>query len=181
MDIVNEVILSLDPSSKAIGWAEITPQAELVDGGVIKPDVRSGASSLERDADMGVTLWEKVLDDKMPAVILIEWTTGKVGKRRNKGRGAGLPVYGTGVGWAGATCFWWKLHSPDRSTIQIIDILENDWTGGVKKRERQLAVIQEYPHYPPDLDPGGDLSDAIGMAVWWLRERRIRSWDFWTG
>ena len=176
MDIVNEVILSLDPSSKAIGWAIMLPPVELVGGGVITPDDKT-ARSFDRIVNMCESLAE-LLKEIEPGSILIEWTLGKVGQRRHKGGGAGLSVYGAGVGYAAAIC---RSYTKAVEGCELIPILENDWTRGVKKRERQLAVIQEYPHYLPDLDPGGDLSDAIGMAVWWLREQRIRSWDFWTG
>jgi len=110
----------------------------------------------------------ELLDELQPATILIEWTKGKVGERRHQGRGAGLAVYGGGMGYATATADSWAADG-----CQVVGILENDWTRGVKKETRQLAVASMFDDYRASQDPGGDMADAIGMAVWWLKQRSL--------
>lgn len=161
-------ILSLDPSSAVVGYAVMTPGRELIQAGAITP-ARKSAGSFERIASMENDVLS-VLVKEQPHTILIEWTKGKVGKRHH-GLGAGLAVYGCGVGWIGCLCQQWVNRKNVR--CQLIPILENEWTRGVPKKDRQLAVAQIYPQYDPADDPGADVADAIGMADWWLRELLI--------
>ena len=135
--------------------------------GVILPDSAKDGS-FDRDMVMADEV-EALLERERPAVILVEWTKGKVNINRHKGHGAGLAVYGTGVGSVGRQCWLWSRERPD---VQVHAINENDWTRGVPKGQRQLAIASMYPEYAPHLaaDTGGDISDAIGLAAWWLRE-----------
>lgn len=105
---------------------------------------------------------------------LIEWTKGKVGKRHH-GSGAGLAVYGCGVGAIATECeHWCRLRRPrGNPDYVVIPVLENDWTRGVNKEVRQIAIAAEYPDYHISDDPGGDAADAIGLARWWMKEKRL--------
>lgn len=105
-----------------------------------------------------------------PVGIIVEWSKGKVGHRHG-GLGAGLAVYGCGVGAAGLAAHLWGQAHP-RCTIA--PVLENDWTRRVPKRDRQLALATTYPAYAEHLaeDPGGDIADGIGIAEWWIKEQK---------
>lgn len=87
--------------------------------------------------------------------------------RRHHGRGAGLAVYGCGVGAIATEAEHWA----EANDAAVEAILENDWTRGVPKNTRQIAIANLYQEYRIGNDPGGDIADAIGMAVWWLRRR----------
>ena len=167
-------IVSLDPSSTAVGFA-VFQGREFVQAGLIKPD-NASAESFERVVSMGDDVWS-VLQQKDPQIILIEWTLGKVGQRRHHGGGAGLPVYGIGVGWIGCTCYRWIeeqfMQGRYGNYRQLIPIYENNWTNGVPKKTRQAAIASLYPSYCPERDPGGDIADAIGLADWWMREKMM--------
>jgi len=159
------LLLGLDPSSTVIGYAVMASGGSLVEAGLITP-ARPSDPSFERVIAMGDDLLS-LLDRWRPAVILIEWTKGKVG-RRHGGFGAGLAVYGCGVGSAAAFAVLWSRRRP----CEVVPVLENTWTRGVPKAERQRGIAAEYPAYAAQMadDPGGDVSDAIGLCDWWRRE-----------
>ncbi len=160
-------ILGLDPSSSCIGWGAVTRSGMLYEAGKITPrhpDDSSWDRIMSMHADL-VTLFGQL----QPRVIVVEWTKGKVGKR-HKGHGAGLAVYGCGVGAAGLAAHLWGLEHPE---CEVAWVLENTWSGGVPKEKRQLAIATAFPAYAPHLagDDGGDISDGIGVADWWRIER----------
>jgi hypothetical protein len=162
------IILGLDPSSTCIGYGALSGSGSLIEAGVIRPPSIS-APSFERILAMHDDL-VTLLDHLRPGIVLVEWTKGKVGKRHG-GLGAGLAVYGCGVGAVGITARQW---ASGHSGVQVHAVLENTWTRGVPKRERQLAIATEYPSYAEFLheDIGGDIADGIGLAAWWLAERK---------
>ena len=152
-----------------MGYAVTAMAGRLIEAGPITPAVPS-AASYERT----VSLCEQVaslLETIRPVVILVEWTKGKVGKR-HQGLGAGLAVYGCGVGSIATECRHWIKANP-LASCELIAILENDWTRGVKKISRQHAIATEYSAYRISDDPDGDAADAIGLAQWWLKEKAL--------
>ena len=162
-------ILSLDPSSTVVGYAAMTARGRLMEAGLIAPECKRDAS-YARICAMRLDL-RGLLDRLKPTIILIEWTKGKVGRRRHAGRGAGLAVYGAGVGAIATECeIWAERCTP---SPQVVPILENDWTRGVRKEDRTLAIKQLYPQYRHADDPGGDVADALGLARWYLRQDSI--------
>ena len=126
--------------------------------------------SYDRIFAMSDDLWQ-LLDVVRPGTVLVEWTKGKVGKRRHKGRGAGLAVYGAGVGGLGVAARYWIQSK--QADCDLVPILENTWTRGVCKEDRICAVAQQFPSYDPAQDPGGDMGDAIGLAWYWLKQRLL--------
>lgn len=169
MNPQSSIVLALDPSSTICGYAAMDRSAILLDAGLIRPASRSDAS-FERVMAMADDV-SVLLDRWRPGTVLVEWTRGKVGKRHG-GLGAGLAVYGTGVGAIGRECVRWVR---DRGSCEVLPIMENDWTRGQPKASRQLAIAALYPEYSPHIaeDDGGDMADAIGLACWWLRERSV--------
>lgn len=172
----SQIILALDPSSTICGYAAMDRSARLLDAGLIRPVSRSDAS-FERVMAMADDV-SVLLDRWRPGTVLVEWTRGKVGKRHG-GLGAGLAVYGTGVGAIGRECVHWAR---DRGSCEVLPIMENDWTRGQPKASRQLAIAALYPEYSPHIaeDGGGDMADAIGLACWWLRERSVLFYESFT-
>lgn len=161
----NGLILSLDPSSTIVGFAFMRFDGSLARAGVIVPASRA-ESSYQRICTMRNDL-RGLMNEYKPETILIEWTKGKVGRRRHHGCGAGLAVYGCGVGAIATEAEHWA----ETNDAAVEEILENEWTRGVPKNTRQIAIANLYQEYRIENDPGCDIADAIGMAVWWLRRR----------
>lgn len=162
-----EVLLALDPSSTVVGYAALRRNRSLIEAGLIEPASRSDAS-IERVRTMGDDL-VTLLDRLRPTVVLVEWTKGKVGRRRHGGQGAGLAVYGAGVGWMACRAECWASGRG----CEVIAVLENDWTRGVPKEARQAAMRTLVPEYAGVEDRGGDIADALGLGLWWLKEQSL--------
>ena len=165
-------ILSLDPSSTKTGWALLDRSEQLLQGGLLTPDKQQCEPQF-RIARMCSDL-AQLLSEIEPEVILIEITSGKVGKRHG-GSGAGLGIYGLAVGavWQAAEAWVRLLPSERQSETEIVLIRENDWTRGVPKADRIAGIESRFPEYSSDQDSGGDLADAIGLGQWWLTEYRL--------
>jgi hypothetical protein len=163
-----QLVVGFDPSSTICGYAAVGMRRELVAAGWLKPPDRA-ADSFERDMGMCDDL-VTVLEELGPTTILVEWPKGKVHEGRHHGRGAGLAVYGTGVGAIARQAVLWAAGRGDCEVIRVLDV---EWTRGVPKGDRQRAVACEVPEYARHLagDTGGDMSDAIGLCLWWLTER----------
>lgn len=172
-------IFGIDPGSIKTGWGLRRYEAGygLERFGVIK--AKEKLEAIDRIRVMR-TLLLGLLWEYKPDTILIEWTSGKVNKH-HKGGGAGLAIHGAAVGALWVEAEHWivehnRLESPAR-VAQVIGIAENEWTRGVSKTVRQVAVKQQWPSYAKQakvLDPGADAADAIGMIDWWVQERRLR-------
>ena len=89
-------ILALDPASIRTGYAYFLAADDLHDAGYL-----TGADGDEEATDRILTMCqelEMLIDEHRPELVVIEVTSGHVGTRRHKGRGAGLGVYGMAVG-----------------------------------------------------------------------------------
>ncbi len=166
------VVLALDPSSTVVGYGVLTMSRDLVEAGLCTPMDRhscSAARVMELCDDV-----EALLSRIEPSVVLVEWTRGKVG-RRHQGRGAGLAVYGAGVGAVLRQVWLWARDEQAYGRpVTVEAVAENDWTRGVPKATRALAIRQLYPALAAQQDPGYDMHDAVGLADWWLRNRLVR-------
>lgn len=165
-----KTILALDPSSTRTGYAVLNEQEKLLEAGILKPRKEKDPPRERIEAITG-DLW-RLLEETNPQAIILEWTSGKVGRRRHHGGGAGLAIYGVAIGaiWQMAE-FWSRI---DRGHPLVELVPENEWTGGRPKGERAAAIGRLYPQYQADRDPGGDIADAIGLGRWWIREHRLR-------
>jgi len=172
---MNDLIFSLDPGSKKTGWAVMGARKQLIQAGLLLPDKQSTAPEF-RIHRMCEDL-RNLLDEVQPAVILIEWTSGKVGKKRHGGQGAGLAIYGISVGSLWREVLAWRraLPAEQQLEVKVELILENTWCRSVTKRKRIDAVSMAFPQYNPEKDRGGDIADAIGLNVWYQRERLLRA------
>jgi hypothetical protein len=161
------IIMGIDPSSTITGYAVKLDKA-LVEAGLIRPS-RHGIVSFERICEMRIDL-NILLDKFRPAIVLVEWTRGKVGIRRHQGRGAGLAVYGAGVGAIATQAEIWC----EKNSAVLYPVNENDWTRRIPKEDRQAVIAAQYPEYKINEDPGGDIADAIGLVDWWQKEQLIK-------
>ncbi len=164
------MILALDPSSTCIGYAIFACRANfeslLGDAGLITtPQKPSAYVRMVKLADDVFDLIREF--NGPPMTIVVEVPSGHVNHGRHKGSGAGLSVYGMAVGY-----LLGRLASLD---VDVRIILENDWTRGIPKGERQASVAARYASYDPAKDPGGDVSDAIGLGEWWITEERLKT------
>jgi len=170
---MDDIVFSLDPGSIRTGWAVMQFPEQLIEAGLILPD-KVRAESEFRIAAMCRDL-RQLLNKWQPETIVIEWTSGKVGKRRHKGSGAGLGVHGAATGALWQTCEAWRYSLPIEQQLEfkILLVRENVWTHSVPKEDRIAAVANLFPQYKPEDDRGGDIADALGLGLWYLREQRV--------
>ena len=171
---MSEIFFSLDPGSQKTGWAVMRPGEQLIRAGLLLPDKKT-APNETRIGDMCHSLWT-LLNYWCPGLIIIEWTSGKVSKRHGCGGGAGLAVHGASCGALWRECIAWLRYQPPKNQIEtkIVLIKENDWSRGVNKKDRQIAIADLFPAYRIEQDMGGDIGDAIGLNIFYQRERAVR-------
>lgn len=171
---MNDVIFSIDPGSVRSGFAVLDRSQRLIEAGLLLPNKRAAGAEF-RIHDMCRDL-VTLLGKHRPKTILLEWPSGHVGRKRHHGGGAGLSTYGVSVGALWREVFNWRRSLPadDAISVNIHLIHENDWTNQVPKRDRQIAIASMFPEYRIELDLGGDISDAIGLAVWYGRQQMLK-------
>lgn len=160
------ILLSLDPSSTITGFALLDERERLIKAAVFQPNKRNDLPLVRIDtmcADLGNTL-----QTFAPDTIVMEIPSQHVNKGRHTGGGAGLATYGLAVGH-----YRQELRSYCDGTDKTLVCVEPEtWTNGRNKRHRIEWVERIYPQYSIEVDPGGDIADAIALGVWWLREIR---------
>lgn len=161
-------ILSLDPSSTCVGYAVMksdTRGLRLVEGGRMH-----GKAGTSPDARMLAVRPDliAVLNQFLPSHVLVEMPLQKQ-YTREQGKRSGLPVWGMAAGSVWAWCVAWAEDQNCREGPSFcrVHAIDNGWTKGKTKDDRQLAAKIEYPGYDAAKDRGMDVSDAIGMAGWW--------------
>lgn len=172
---MNDVIFAIDPGSKKTGWAVMGAREKLIQAGLLLPDKQSTAPEF-RIHRMCEDL-RNLLDEMQPAVIVIEFTSGKVGRKRHHGGGAGLAIHGAATGALWRECLAWRraLPAEQQLEVKVELILENTWCRSITKKKRIDAVSAAFPQYDPEKDRGGDVADAIGLASWYQREHLLRA------
>lgn len=156
--------LSLDPSSTRTGYAAWDVD-RMLEAGTLRPDrVRDDVfvriNAMVRDlrglVDGG--------DVGRVEVVVMEVPSGRVGRGARAGATGHLAIYGVAVGALWATC--------GAMGLEVVTTTERDWTRGVPARRRQAIVSASVRGYDAGTDSGADVSDAIGIGQWWIRERR---------
>lgn len=174
------IILGIDPSINETGWAVLRTGANysvIIDGpnqhgfavadhGVWRPKAKD---PYERLRSLCGAL-DSAMIEFSPTDIVIETTSGKVGKR-HKGGGTGLSLYGVAVG--GMAMYMQCLldvFSLTGCQFRLHLVLENLWTGGVPKAKRHAATLAEFglPKKTTDHE-----TDAIGLVAWWFSHRKL--------
>ena len=155
-------LLAIDPSSRVTGYAVMRAADCLVEAGVLKQDAKLPV--LARIDEM-VAAVEALIDEHVVTHVVIEVTSGKTAGRLRKNV-QGLAVYGMAIGEIRRTVITMI------GAQNVTAIPENEWTKGVPKRERMRLVAMAFSQYKPADDPGGDIADAIWLAMYWFGQRR---------
>lgn len=160
------VIMGIDPSSTATGWALGSPigfGAVVKYADVIKPSARW--SAIKR-VEKIVEEMSLILEEYMPNIVVIELPGPKVHRRVKSSNPHGLAVYGMASGAVWGMC----LFHPTLEDSKIIIATPNKWTEGSSKNHRKRRALGVYPGYKPSLDQDGDMADAICLCDWHGRQ-----------
>lgn len=165
--------LSLDPGSQITGYAVMADGERLVEGGVLRPD-RTRDPAIDRLRAMKRDLLV-LLEQVKPDVVVVEFTSGKVGKRHG-GAGAGLAVYGIAVGMLWEVCENWAMVRRAAGRPCRVEVIpENEWTRRQTKAKRTMAIAALFPEYLAENDKGMDVADAIGLNLYMQRKEKAES------
>lgn len=157
-------LLTLDPSTTRIGYAVMSDHRTLHEAGAIRP-AAGEADANGRVRSMAGDVAE-LLREQQPDVVLVEDTGSHVHAGR-QGGGAGLMVYGKGVGYVLRVCD--EVAGAER--VQTVET--QVWSRGARKEKRQRQVAAQFSQYDARKDKGCDISDAIAMAQWWFGQQMI--------
>ena len=182
METSKRTILSIDPSSSCTGYAVLDRGMKLLDAGRLRG--KSGTDAPARVMAMRQDLIE-LLDEHKPSVVLVEIPVDKQ-YTRQEGKKSGMAVW-AGAAWAlWMVCIdWAQRHNEqqeflagfawDESKRTYVHQVSNTlWTSDIKqsKAMRQAGIGILYKgQYDSKLDKGGDVSDAIMIARWWIEKR----------
>jgi hypothetical protein len=166
-------LISLDPGSKRTGYA-VFDGNQLADAGYLHSD-DDEAPAMPRIIEMANDLIGMIAVHQ-PRRIVIEVSSGHVGKRRHTGGGHGLAIYGEAAGALVAAAHFEMVRlgrnggRPPAVLWGVVPVLENVWTRGKRKNVRRDAIMMEFPQYRAlaSKDGGADVSDGIGLGLWWL-------------
>ena len=153
------MILSLDPSTTALGWA-IGEHGEVVAAGVFKPPAKD--HWINRVTGMIPALYIQMNMMQKPLHferVIIESPDGKIHARAKGSGGQGASKYGFAVGY-----FFGYFACEDIPT-EAISV--NEWTRGKPKERRAREIEIICPHLDFGKDPGLDAHDAAALLQWW--------------
>jgi len=178
------ILLSLDPSTTAIGWAVMKDPEHLTKADRLLPKNRE-ADARERIDSMLPPL-SALMRQYEPTYCVVELPGKAMYGRRIKGlmvaksrkelvgrvngivqdvltyAGAPWSVYGYLVSMA-------ELGTRD---FDVGGIPADVWTRGMPKKERLLLARLQFAQYKAQPDPDGDIGDAIGLGLYWFRRER---------
>lgn len=159
-------ILSLDPSSTAVGWAVFDCYPVTLEGFGVER-CRGRKTPLDRMRRLATEV-RAIVEQYQPDKIVLEWADGKQ-HGRIKGRSQGLSTLGQAQGWLACTLENMG-HEP-----QYVPV--GQWAGGTKKEKRASKLALAFPEYAgwaaKGRDRGFDAADALGLGSWWLGQRQI--------
>ena len=158
-------IVSIDPGSIIAGYA-VMENGALIDAGLIKPQKQNNPSDMR--IAVICTEIDALIKAEEPDIVVLEWTTGKVGKNRHKGGGSGLAIYGIAIGAI------WQTIRQIMNTRNIV-LIDESWTRGIKKKDRLADLELSCSAYDRSKDAAtGDMGDAICLAQYYLQERKLK-------
>lgn len=155
------ILLALDPSSQATGWA-VFDDGRLRRCGVWRP--KSGSLWARIDAT-GLAVGT-MLDECRPDHVVVEVTSGMTYKRV---RAHSLSA----LAFAQGAVVQAARGPHHRTPVHPVD--EQQWTGRRPKKLRAKMVAATEPVYAAfaPKDKGLDAADACGVGLWWLGQRRL--------
>ena len=160
-------IVAIDPGSKVAGYA-VTENGILIDAGLIKPAKQSHPAFMRIQTICnevkGVLMLHRPID-----IVVLEWTTGKVGTKRHKGGGSGLAIYGIAIGAIWQTIWEWS----GGGSSPKISLIDESWTKGKPKAKRLAELELSFKSYHRKDDKGGDMGDAILLAQYYTTRQLL--------
>lgn len=172
---MSSIILALDASSSAIGYAAMRPSGRYEDrvrSGVIRaPKAWPWSLRIRSMADQVSDVLAWALEHNVEAVLLE--VPGTVQTMRKDGGRSGNMRYAMAVGAVLLRC--WDLLP---TTVPTITVEAELWTRlgghhGVRKDRRVAQLEAVDASYNASADPGGDEADAIMLATWWITAYRL--------
>ncbi len=113
-----------------------------------------------------------ILRRYQPLTVIVETPAPQAPKKG----AAGQARYGMAVGVViGATNQFCDEQTDRGIIVRVILTDADDWTHGVKKETRQLAIADQYPTYDPDKDRGANVADAMGLLCWWAEREFLET------
>jgi hypothetical protein len=91
--------------------------------------------------------------------VILEIPSGRVNPRRHGGGGAGLSIYGMGVGVI-------RERMMAQVGAERLVTYDERWTGGHDKAFRKLQAARLSKGYRAERDPGGDEADALCLLIY---------------
>jgi hypothetical protein len=182
------ILLSIDPSSTAIGFALMTsaaPGKGLGEYGAIWPEDNS-LPALQRLPGMLSELAALLVDlNPRPTHVIVEVPGFHQRKRSGTHAGAGaLMLYGFAAGVVWQLCRgMFASGSISGAVGATVEMVESSAWSTSDKTARQMGVEVDYPDYRrwraqqraknKKSDAGGDISDAIAMGRWWFERQTL--------
>lgn len=108
-----------------------------------------------------------LLDELQPAQVVVRVPSAMFGQsKQTDGRGS-LAIHGLAAGVILAAV---EHTLPGR----VVPITDRDWAAARgSKKQLQQTIDATYPTYDWADDPHGHVADAIGLARWWINEKRL--------
>lgn len=150
------MLLSLDPSSMAIGYALFRDCGSLASAGVIRPTLP--AEFAARCRDICRTLFT------VPGVRDADEAVIEFARAFARGRG-GMKTARV-LGFALGMVYGAVLELLPAERVHFVE--PRDWTGNRSKAARTRLLAAELRGYDRSKDWGMDAADAIGLGRWWL-------------
>lgn len=159
------VVMGIDASSTAIGYAVGTHPREIIAAGLIK----GKGQALARVAWHCWKLEQIITKLKRPPNVIVIEVQAPQGPRLGN---SGQATYGFAVGAVWRTIWQWANATTidGEPRAEIITTRADEWTNRVSKKHRALCVDSEFDWYRPADDPGMDIADAVGLIQWWFAE-----------
>lgn len=156
------VLLTLDVSATACGWAAFGPDDTLRAFGVIRP--RKAALPTAR-IDEIVRRVRGLVEAHRPAAVLMEFSDGHCYRKVAEDRAMrGLSVLGAAQGAVR------QMLREAMGASAVATVGDTVWTLAVPKKERAARVAMEFPDYAAfrrsGQDEGLDAADAIGIGLY---------------
>jgi len=163
-------LLGVDPSSTRTGCVIMSSPTEIEDATICRP-CDAKASPFERAMSMATDVRAIIWNKQITHVVIETPALHAHGHVLPRARGHGLAIYGMAVGVIlyaiGAAIDWQNMTA----------LPADEWVAPrTSKARRQALIAAEFPAYRTIMDagkdPGRDISDAIGLCVWWRGQRQ---------
>lgn len=151
------MIISIDPSSTALGCAMFADSGRYIRCEVVKPD-NSRAEAVERSHQIGRYLAELLAEEQANEPIRIAIVEEPPSFMRVEFGNKNVQHIAFGI----------VYHVLRLARIPKIEIVNPaTWTRGRHKEHRAYHIRRRF-QIPPEQDKGNDACDALGLAEFWM-------------